>query len=379
MTDEVMTASPRQATPQPSPTRFLFLDALRTIAVCLVIYSHVVGIWFHHHHDRSLTAAIAERIAPLPATLNIGNFGVVLFFLVSGFIVTHTGSTESPRQYAIKRFLRIYPMLLLTVLLAAALFAAHLHPLTTGNPATVTPITILTNAALANYLLAPQVVLVDVAWTLVVEVLFYALLLVALPLLRRTTWPVITAELAVVAAVLATAHRGGQSYFLLAVSISYLPALLLGQIVWATWSRRIPPWAGAILGILAWTEYAFAGAPGLGRQDTVYNYNLNLALGLGLFLVGLLAEPKLKRHPTTWIGYLADRSYSLYLLHGLLAFVVMNLLYPTTGYPLALAAGLAVTVVGAEITYRLVERPAMRLARHLAKKWDNRDIRRICR
>lgn len=350
--------------------RFVFLDVLRTIAVCLVVYSHVVGIWLHQHHVTSGFGSFAEGFLahPLNLTLNLGNFGVVLFFLVSGFIVTHTGFTERPRQYAIKRFLRIYPMLVVTVLLSAALFSVHLHPLTTGTAAaTVSPVTLLTNASLLNYLLTPMVVLVDVGWTLVIEVLFYVVLLAALPLLRRTVWPVVAGELAVVAAVMATAHVGGTFPYLLAVSASYLPALLLGQIIWAVWSRRIPLWTAVLLGAVAWAEYVWAGAPGLGREDPAYHYDLNLALGFVVFVVGLLAEPRLR--PVRWIGYVADRSYSLYLLHGLLAIVVMNALYPGIGYPGALVAGLGVTLIGVEAAYRWVERPTMRLARRLARRW----------
>ncbi|MFD9736380.1 acyltransferase family protein [Umezawaea sp. NPDC059074] len=339
---------------------------LRAIAVCLVVYSHVVGIWLNQRGDLSGVAAAAHEWNPLALTLNVGNFGVVLFFLVSGFIVTHTGVAERPGQYVVKRLLRIYPMLAAAVLLSAGLFEVGLHPLTTGDPATITPTILLTNASLVNYLLRPRVVLVDVAWSLVVEILFYALLLVALPLLRRTAWPVVLGELAVVAAVLASAPLGLVPLRVVE-NVGYLPALLLGQIAWAVSSKRIPLWTGLPLAALAWGEYAWAGLPGLGRQATVYRYDLDLALGLVVFLAALAAERTLR--PTAWFGYLADRSYSLYLLHGLLAVVVLNALYPVVGYPVALAAGLAVTMLGVEVVHRYVERPSMRLARRLTDRW----------
>jgi peptidoglycan/LPS O-acetylase OafA/YrhL len=338
------------------------------VAVCLVVYSHLVGIWLHQHHDTSTVAAVFQGFAahPLDQSLDLGDFGVVLFFLVSGFIVTHTGFQERPAQYAVKRFLRIYPMLLVAVLVAAVLFTAGLHPLTTGHPATVTPLTLLTNTSLANYLVTPQVVLVDVSWTLVIEVLFYALLLVTLPLLRRWVWPVVLGEFGVVAAVTLTAHLGGTTWSLFAMNVSYLPALLLGQVVWAAWSRRVPLWAGAVLGLLAWSEYVWASGPGE-RTDPAYNYDLNLAIGLAVFLAGLLAEPGLRR--VRLVGYLADRSYSLYLLHGVLGYAAMNLLAARIGFPAALAAGLVVTLLGVEAAYRWVERPSMRLARRIARRW----------
>jgi peptidoglycan/LPS O-acetylase OafA/YrhL len=302
---------------------------------------------------------------PLGLELNIGNFGVVLFFLVSGFIVTHTGFSETTRQYAIKRFLRIYPMLIVSVLLAALLFTVHLHPVTTGEATTITPLTLLTNVTLANHLLPPLVVLVDVSWTLIIEVLFYALLLVALPLLRRAVWPVLLGELGLVAALMLTEHLAGPSYFRLALNASYLPALLIGQTIWAVWSKRIPLWSGVLFGVLAAAVYVWAGDAGMGRDD--HASDPNLAIGVVVFLLALLAERRLR--PVRWIGYVADRSYSLYLLHGLLAFVVMNVLYPRVGFPIALVAGVVVTFAGAEAGYRWVERPSMRVARRLAKRW----------
>jgi peptidoglycan/LPS O-acetylase OafA/YrhL len=374
VSDDVLVSSPPVALRAPRerslrPGRFVFLDALRAVAVGVVIYSHVVGIFLHQHHDSSTTANVIQGFAgkPLVLALNLGNFGVVVFFLVSGFIVTHTGYSETTRQYAIKRFLRIYPMLVVGVLLSSCLFLVGLHPVTTGESSAVTPLTVFTNATLVNNLIAPMVVLVVVTWTLIIEVLFYSMLLVALPLMRRKVWPVIAGELALVAVIMASEHLVGptSSWFLIAVNVSYLPALLIGQAVWAVWSRHVPLWAGAVFAIVAWIEYVWAGNPGMGRNDHIYDHNL--LLGIAVFLIALLLESKLR--PLRWVGWLADRSYSLYLLHGLLAFAVMNLLYPRIGFLPALAVGVAITLLGADLGFRFVERPSMRLARRLAKRW----------
>ncbi|HEX3647753.1 MAG TPA: acyltransferase [Pseudonocardiaceae bacterium] len=370
MSDDVVVSSAVRPTVsrRTRPDRFVFLDLLRAAAVCLVMYSHVVGIFLHQHGENSVIAGPLQGFTshPLDLALRIGNFGVVLFFLVSGFIVTHTGFAERPRQYAVKRLLRIYPMLAVSVLLAAVLLLARLHPVTTAREiTTVTPATVLTNLTLANHLIAPPVLLVDVSWTLIIEVLFYTLLLAALPLLRRWVWPVICGELALVAVVMATEHLAGGSYFLLGVKLSYLPALLLGQVIWAVWSGRVPPWAGVVFGVVAVGEYVWGGDPGMGRDD--HPFDVHLAIGFVLFVLALLAERRLR--PIRLVGYLADRSYSLYLLHGLLGFSVLSLLYPLIGYPGALVAGVTATFLGAEAGYRWVERPSMRLARRLAKRW----------
>lgn len=369
MASSLATTGQREVTgPQRRPGRFVFLDLLRAIAVCVVVYSHLVGIFLHQHHDTStLASAVQGFVAhPLGLALQLGRFGVVLFFLVSGFVVTHTGFAESPRQYAVKRFLRIYPMLVVSVLLAGTLFTVGLHPVTTGQLAIVSPLTLLTNATLLNHLIAPLDLLIDVSWTLVIELLFYVILLAALPLLRRRVWPVIGGELALVALVMATAHVGGSSYFLLAQNLSYVPALLIGQCVWAVWSRRLPWWAGVGFGVVAAGEYVWAAVPGFGRNDL--SLDLNLAIGFVVFVVALLAERRLR--PVRLVRFLADRSYSLYLLHGLVGYAVMNVVYPVAGFPLALAAGVVTTFLFVEAGFRWVERPGMRLARRLARRWS---------
>jgi peptidoglycan/LPS O-acetylase OafA/YrhL len=234
-----------------------------------------------------------------------------------------------------------------------------LQVLDTGQRYELTPTSVLTNLLLANYVMVPQIVLVGVAWTLVVEVVFYATVLVLLPLLRRRTWLAIAVELELVFVVVLLARNFGGGFFLFAVSVSFLPVILVGQTVWAVWDKRIPLWAGALFGMTSWALYVWAGNRSMGRLDDAYASTF--ALGVLLFLVGLLAEPRLR--PNRAVSYLADRSYSIYLLHGLVAFPVMYALYPELPGPLCLLAGLGVTLAAVQITYRFVEVTGQRLAR----------------
>lgn len=340
--------------------RFLFLEAIRAVAAPLVFFNHIV-LWTGVRVVDFPPSEFVEWavIDPLELVQPLGYLGVMLFFLVSGFIISHVGVQERHREFAAKRVLRIYPALTATVLLTAALLAIGLQPLSTGANPTVTPLTILTNITLVNFLLLPDVVLVGVAWTLVIEVLFYLLTLLLLPLLRRITWLAIAIQLELVALLVLTAREFGHSYFALAVSASFLPALLLGQIVWAVWSRRMPGWAGLLLGMGAWLVYVWAGKREISRVTDAYD--LTLVLCFLVFLIGLLAEPRLR--PSRVLRFLADRSYSLYLLHSVVAFTVLDLLYQVVTFPVALLAAVGVTFAAVELSYRYVELPAQRLAR----------------
>lgn len=88
--------------------------------------------------------------------------------------------------------------------------------------------------------------------------------------------------------------------------------------------------------------------------------------------MGLFAEPKL-RERRFWIA-VSERSYSIYLLHMLVSFVILEALRPQVPLPLALLAAIAGTFAVVEISYRLVERPSHRLARKLSRREKTRPI-----
>ncbi|MQA62096.1 MAG: acyltransferase family protein [Actinophytocola sp.] len=357
----------------PSPTgarvknRFVFLDVFRAVAPVLVIYSHIVTLFLD---ERGLTSSVVDAINvqvrdPLRLEQNLGHIAVVMFFLVSGFVITHTGIQESHREYGIKRIFRVYPLLIFTVLLTVVLGSLDLEVLTTGQLFVLEPEYVITNMLLVNYFQVPQVILVGVAWTLIIEIIFYGVVFLLLVVLRRRTWLAILIELTAVLVVLLIAREFGDSFFLFAVSVSYLPVVLTGQITWAVWSGRIPLWAGGCFGAAAWLLYVFGDLRDMGRLDDAYSSTF--ALGFCLFLAFLLLEPRLR--PAKPVSYLADRSYSLYLLHGPIAFPILDALGGRVPLFIAVAISVAATVAAAELTFRFVEVPGQRIARRISRRY----------
>jgi peptidoglycan/LPS O-acetylase OafA/YrhL len=344
--------------------RFVFLDLIRSVAAPLVFYSHVVEYWNKHGHSSPVTDSISTFVNnPLSLFQDFGFFGVALFFLVSGFVVTHRASQERATEFALKRVLRIYPVLFAVVALIGV-FGGGLHLLGAANLPTFTPTNLVTNALLINYFLLPQVVLILVAWTLAIEVMFYLLLLILLPLIKRITWVALSIELALCWCAVEFARDFGGNFFLIAVSLSFLPVLLLGQICWAVWNKRLQFRYGALMGIAAWLIFVWAGNRDMGRLD--HGYDSAVCIALLLFVGLLLAEDHLR--PTRAISYLADRSYSIYLIHWFVALPVMADLYPHVPAWLAIIAAIAATLGVVELSYRGIERPSQRLARYLTRK-----------
>lgn len=351
-------------------TRISFVDMGRAIAALLVVYSHIAHPWVQVKGEDAPVIEFVETFSSEPmrmATQGIGQIAVPFFFLVSGFIVTPIAIRQGYRKFALNRFIRVYAPLLFVLLLTSAALWAGLEPQSTGQSQELTPWTMFTNWTLVNYILYPQVVLMPVAWTMIIEVLFYLILLALLPVLRRAVWLAIGIELTFVFVVLASRSELNESWSLFAVNVSYLPILIIGQIIWATTSKKIPLWAGGVLGALAWMLYVYADIIDVGRIDD--SYNLAMSIAVMFFLMGYFAEPKLRQF-RFWTA-MSERSYSIYLLHGLGIFVTLGLLRPTVPFAIALPISLLVTAGLVEVSYRGVERPSHDLARRLSRRVGN--------
>lgn len=347
--------------------RVAFIDIARSIAAVLVVYTHIDMLWLRDNYGLTtpITAAI-DQMLTIPLKLDdrgqgLGQISVPIFFLVSGFVITPMALRHGSARFGVNRLLRIYPTLAFAVLISAVAFIGGARPLTTGKVGDVTLTKIATDMTLANFLMEPQSALVGVAWTLIVEVIFYLFVLILLPLFLRNVALAIAVELTVVHVVLMThAHLGG-GYRLFAVNLAYLIIPIMGQAIWAAHSRRISTWiAGGYLAI-CWLLFGWAA-----RANIHENYHLRtlpVAIALTLFLLGLLAEPHLRVH-RFWTE-LSERSYSIYLLHGAVAFPVLHLGYRHMPLWLLIPLALLITAIAVEICYRLIEQPSHQLARRV--------------
>ena len=117
-------------------SRLSGLDSLRGISILLVLMLH--SHWYQHLHLRVETAELLNAL-----TFPLGTFGVPVFFIISGFLITYLLLREEERTGRIslrgfwtRRFLRIVPPVLiyLTVTISyLAIHAATLRPLETTS------------------------------------------------------------------------------------------------------------------------------------------------------------------------------------------------------------------------------------------------------
>ncbi|RZL85717.1 MAG: acyltransferase, partial [Sphingomonas sp.] len=147
-------------------SRIEALDGLRGLAALLVVFQHVAeGILKMHTLPPDFERA--GRLL-LGETFNFGRFGVALFFLLSGFVIPFSFSTDRPlHRFVISRVFRLYPAYWLS--LGFALLV--LHAIGVRVPA---PGVIAANLTMMQkYLGQPDVV--AAYWTLATELAFYAM------------------------------------------------------------------------------------------------------------------------------------------------------------------------------------------------------------
>ncbi|HEX3886254.1 MAG TPA: acyltransferase [Phenylobacterium sp.] len=340
-----------------SGSRYVFLDYLRAVAAWLVVWDHLANIVPEALGHPFIPAhwVRANITGPLGIIQDFGWFGVALFFLISGFIISDRAAVESPYKFVVRRVLRIYPMVALSVLLSMALGLPAVRP-TLGQ--------VLLNFSLINYLIVPQIVLLGVAWTLIIEVLFYAI--TALTQFMRASPHRIAVNLVISTLVIWKRGAYGPDFALLATVASYLPMLVMGQIVYWWLEKKRLSWIWGFAYLAAACTVFLYGLRAIqpGFLLVTNSYFISAAYAFLLFIA--LMHIQLPQ----WriVRFLSDTSYSVYLMHGLVGWQLLVVLTRhqlplTVGIPLAMAASLA----SASLTFWLVEKPTQRLARHLTR------------
>lgn len=235
------------------------IDVLRGISILLVLLHHF-NIPYKLH-DTWLSVDIAGQ-SLITAIARNGNYGVTMFFVISGFLITshslgrwHSLNHLNIRTFYWSRIARILPCLLLLLLMVNSLGMLGLKPFTNQAPNGIEVSTAMTNLA-ALTLWMNQLIIqygwvnyaLGVLWSLSVEEVFYlAFPLVCLGLKTSRQFALFLGFFVLVAPVYRWLHFGEDSeaylYGYLAsfdgIAIGCATALLANQINLAFFQRRM--------------------------------------------------------------------------------------------------------------------------------------------
>jgi len=157
-----MTAQPAISHTGGTPSRLAWLDVLRGVAALCVVFDH-----FGAFMPAGIRGAVNQWFNP-------GDYGVFVFFLISGYIVPASLERKgSVRTFWVSRIFRLYPLYLLAIGLAVALWMAHFGGLR-GEDADPETSVLSQMLMMSNVLAGTN--LPNVVWSLSYEMIFYLLL-----------------------------------------------------------------------------------------------------------------------------------------------------------------------------------------------------------
>jgi peptidoglycan/LPS O-acetylase OafA/YrhL len=354
-----------------------FIDVTRAVAPLLVLWAHL-GPWWCFVNVASCTTggALWSPVAGTDLVANFvhlrgdgGHLGVLLFFLVSGFIISHVVRFEDRPAFVIKRVFRLAPMLVLAVIIAYILSAVlvrwGLPPILGFAARSLTDLTL--SVFLLNSII-PSPTTLGVTWSLVPEVGFYVLMVVAWRALARQPLGGTYLIIALVALIrlgtmAVVSFRAGQYFF---VQVEFI---LVGRAIYLGWAGLASYRAAALLASVALMTLAglhladpYSRSELFGANSVAFSWAIALALFIALTMVPRCPRP---------LRFLADSSYSIYLLHIPIGSLVLSVLSLRYGLPMTFSfpAALIAIFATSHLTYRFVEAPAQRLGRQIASRW----------
>lgn len=326
------------------------VDAYRALLIFAVLCFHYLVRWAP---PKSATDLLHYDRAYSPYW-EIGAYGVEVFFVISGLVITMTIlRSHDAFDFAFRRFSRLYPALVICAVLTFVLMTLAGPPPFARNIKDL-----LASTTFFAPLFGGQNV-DGVYWSLTVEVKFYVLVAVSYLLLQDRFWMAIAGfAFAAAAARIAAFHHAFVGSVLIG---KYISLFCTGMAVWyAIFEKRYAPalWLGMA---------ALATLPDTLDILTVLNRSSLIAQAAVLTTIAsLIAFLTFQiRLPLGPLPYLGRISYSLYLLHENIGVTIIGLVKQMTHCPDAVAFSIAggVSVGLAALIFHFVEKPAQQWLR----------------
>lgn len=289
--------------------RIVFLDYLRIFAFLSVLIGHKFygyALDFVNNDAAHATPRfIVELLLPL---FSGGGAGVVVFFIISGYIITFVLQAQQPIVFFIKRIFRIFPLYIIAVLSQICINSFFWRELPDLSELS----NVIPQLLLIGDLFGTPYTLGGVEWTLRVEVLFYiymgVLSYLGLFHKHKKYLPLLLISTCIVLAMLAPIPS--RDIWTKGYVTIYGPFLLLGSFFYLREIRQLSSWLLAGASILVLIQYYYLIAiyqPGW--------INAHFAT-LSVLIFYLSWRCRSIFVLTPFVMLLSELTYSVYLFHN---------------------------------------------------------------
>ncbi|BCM89882.1 hypothetical protein IAD21_01732 [Abditibacteriota bacterium] len=375
----------------PKTSRFHFLDAMRGVAAAAVV--------LHHLFFSSVMVTVYQAVSPffVRVLFQAGAHGVEIFFVLSGFVIAHSLrnnplSLASLGQFILRRQVRLDPPYWAALVLGLGSLWLRNHLPGVVREPLPSPRELVLNATYLHELfrLPKSAIVLEVAWTLCLEIQFYLLFIVILWLCHDTPRPqqpysseedsppianraIVAMWVSGVACLVVRHFVVDAAYFWTAWH--YFVAGTLAY--WAVSRKTNGFWIASFLGAFvvswgaSWLSHPIHRGPYMNSANPLALF-VGAATALALWQLGIRGQLGIWNNVRP-LQYLGRISYSLYLTHLMVVLMVLRLGYKITknNVPAAfvwmVVCG-AVCVLVAHAFYLLIERPSLRWASAISKR-----------
>lgn len=387
---QICAAGPDSDIPRSGSDKILFSHLLRGIATVSVLMAHLMyGFWQMPDAVRGLIGVrstetydywFTEICQFLPAHF-FGHFGVALFFLISGFVIPFGLSNRSKIDFGISRLFRIWPTYAVGLTMTAAvvwIFAA-LHGV--ARPFDIKTY-FLQLLFVRDLFWIPSID--GIVWTLEIECKFYVIAAVMASWIRAgKVTPIIMfgAALAAFTSFLAffvpdwrvSADPLYKLSYATSLSGMEIGFMFIGTVVNYVYREKISLSTAFSTGVLLYVSLMIQWPLGPISSSAIGGL-VSYAVAIAIFIASYRARRIFEILPIKF-EWLADISYSLYVIHGVPSYVLLQFMIERGfGIVSSIIAAFLYAIGSASILHRYVEKPTQamgkRLGRVAAKKLE---------
>jgi len=375
--------------PYTSDLRSARIDFLRGISIFAVLALHFS---LTYQLVKSPLAQVVPAAWIRAAVIN-GNYGVTIFFVISGFLITSNNllryqslSRVKLRQFYAFRFSRIIPPLILALCIIVPLGLLNVPSFMNGRPGQAMPGGFFAIAVLSVLTFWHNVLMqavgyfnycLNIYWSLSVEEVFYLAFPLACVALKRDRYIIALCIAAIIVGpVYRSFHTDNEIYFMYAYPACF-DAIAFGCLS-ALLQRRfaIGPNLGLLLRCVSGAGLAVCYFSGIDGHE-VSGFSLVALCSVGLLTNAFEESARISRFALgRVVGWFGRHSYELYLFHIILLAGIRDVL-PKSSLPYVwklplFVLFLALSGLSAAIVARYFADPLnARLRRYLASDTKN--------